>query len=73
MLTGDVCVYTCGVIQHHALAFVDFTTGNLALAAEPGPTGTIQRVCQANGLFNGTLPTCIAVCQPLKERNFGTL
>lgn len=62
---GGVCRYSCGNDAFSALATRNMLTGNLDLISAPGPGNFISRMCQADGSFNGTLPICISVCQPL--------
>lgn len=64
--TGDECVFTCGPFDYQALAYHNYTTGDLILAAMPGPNGNITRTCQSNGLFDGISPMCVNICWKLR-------
>ncbi|CAK8671143.1 unnamed protein product [Clavelina lepadiformis] len=70
---GDQCTYSCGDEEHRVLASVTPGSGDTTLLADPGPSGTISRTCKANGTFNGTLPSCVSVCEQLSIPSNGTL
>ena len=69
---GDQCTYSCGDEEHRVLVSVTPGSGDTTLLADPGPSGTISRTCRVNGTFNGTLPSCVSVCEQLSIPSNGT-